>query len=67
MSRLKFAIQLKTYEGNLEFAGRIFGCFHNHNVEDIPLFLVCPRKEITIFGCFLGHVILGLAEESVID
>ena len=61
----KFAILLKTYKGDLKYVERLLISFHKHNIENIPLYLVCPEVELGIFRHFTGKNIYICSDESV--
>jgi hypothetical protein len=59
----KFAMLLKTYAGDLEYAKRLIQSYHRHNVEKIPLFVVIPQADIGQFSVMSDSFNLRYEEE----
>ena len=62
-----FAILLKTYSGDLNYVERLLHSFHKHNVENIPLYIVCPEVELNVFKKFDKKNIFIYSDESITD
>ena len=62
-----FGILLKTYNGDVKYVKRLLVSFHKHNIENIPLYLVCPEVEIDIFRQFNDKNIFLFSDESITE
>lgn len=62
---VNFAFLLKTYKGDYLRAIRLLGSYQKYNVEDIPLFLVCPEADMELFESCSSKVVSVIKEEEM--
>lgn len=60
-----FAMLLKSYRHDLEYARRLVGSFHRFNAEDIHMFVVVPGVDLPDFAPLAGTTITVLPEEEL--
>ena len=57
-----FAMMLKTYALDLEYAQRLISSFHAHNVDGLHLFCVVPQSEHHLFAAFEADTVSIMTE-----
>lgn len=62
---IDFGFLLKTYSGDYDRAEKLINSYVQYNVDKIPLFLMCPKKDIELFSGFKGNGISIVSEEEV--
>jgi hypothetical protein len=65
--RNKFVILLKTFLDDLVYIERLIPSFNKHNIDNVPLYLVVPQKDINTFDRFLNQNVKILSEELFKD
>ena len=56
---------LKTYAGDYRFVERLLEGFHKHNLDNLKVFLVAPREDLTLFRKLSHPNIVFIAEQEV--
>jgi hypothetical protein len=64
MSGTKFALMLKSYDGDITFAERLFRSIDIHNVEHIPVYVVVPRASAATFAKIASATAVIVPEED---
>ncbi len=60
-----FAFFLKTYRGDYDRAMRLLESFSIHNIERLPLYLACPKEDISLFAEKKYENVSVIAEETI--
>lgn len=60
-----FAFMLKSFAGDFDYAQRLIKSFRAFNVDNIPLFIVVPEEDISMFSRFTSETTVTIAEESL--
>lgn len=63
--QLKFAFMLKTYSEDYRFVVRLLEGFHKHNLDNLKVFLIAPRDDLTVFRKLSHQNIVFIPEEEV--
>ena len=63
MKTLDFAVMLKTYAADIDYAQRLIQSFHRHNMDGLHLFCVVPRSDLHLFQSLEAETISVLSEE----
>jgi hypothetical protein len=63
----KFAILLKTYIGDIEYAHRLIESYKEHNKDKIPLYIVAPKSDVECFEQFVGENIELYSDQDITD
>lgn len=57
-----FAMLLKSYQGDFEYAKRLITSFNLFNVDLVQLYVVVPESDFQLFSCFSGAQVQVLNE-----
>ncbi len=58
-------IMLKTYSKDYSYVGRFMESFNRFNRDSIPLKIVCPKNDVSLFNEFLNKSISIIPEEEL--
>ncbi len=61
----KLVILVKSYSGDIKYVERLLESYSKYNHDKIPLYLIIPEGEFSMFEFFLEYGIKILTEESV--
>jgi hypothetical protein len=61
----KLVFLLKSYHGDFEYANRLVKSYLKHNPDEIPLYIVVPKEDLTLFKKLTGGTIFLINEESI--
>jgi len=64
MTSRHFAMMLKTYAADLQYAQRLVASFDLHNVDGIQLFCIVPEQDQHLFAPLASDTVTMLTEES---
>ncbi len=56
---------LKTYADDLKFVNRLIFSLHEHNQDQIPLYIVTPKSDLPLFQKFANDGVYLISEESI--
>lgn len=61
----KLGFLLKTYKDDIVYVDRLIQSYKKYNTDNIPLYIVAPNNELSLFQYFSNPLIHLLSEESV--
>ena len=61
----KIAILVKTYIGDINYVKRLIPSFNKFNVDNIPLYIIVPKADLSSFKRFIGRNIKLFSDESI--
>jgi hypothetical protein len=61
----KIVILLKTYKGDIDYIKRLIESFKKYNHDKIPLYIVVPSIDLSLFKKFVDKNIKLLSDESI--
>lgn len=61
----KMAILVKSFSGDHGYVKRLIASYHQHNRDQIPLFLVVPETDLNLFQEFVAPSITLMSDESI--
>lgn len=62
---LKFAFFLKTYRGDEQRTRRLVDSWNRYNVENLKMFIMCPKEDVGRFKNLKAHNIMVIEEEQI--
>ena len=62
---VNFGILLKSFKGDLAYVTRLIKSYIKYNVDNIPLFIVVPKEDLSLFEKFISSNIKLYSDESI--
>lgn len=56
---------LKTYAGDHEYVARLVPTYRRHNIDSLPLYIVVPKADLSLFAPFADDNTFLIADEDV--
>jgi hypothetical protein len=60
-----FALLLKTFRGDFEYANRLLKSFHDHNPTGLTLYCLVPADDVSMFAPLASETVIILDEEPI--
>lgn len=61
----ELCLMLKTYAPDLAYAERLVRSFHDHNVDDLQLYVVVPQMDLPVFRSLGGRNVEIILDEDI--
>jgi len=62
---VNFGILLKSFKGDLAYVTRLIKSYIKYNVDNIPLFIVVPKEDLSLFEKFISSNVKLYSDESI--